>query len=232
MAFATSLTVPASATSTATTITAPADIQAGDVLLLLDKASDIDGGSPTAVVPTGFTNISTLNDTSVQTQICSYKIADGSEASSTITGMVGGNNVRKAMIVIRPDAPATAVNVGSLGAEISNANPAAKSVTASAGSPALIVIGAYGNAFAAISPRTFSTTADAEITPATNLYLAYKIYNSSPADTSIDMDDEGTSNALQGFYLEVTVADAPSGGKRVGAGLTQSALLRSRRLVN
>ena len=33
-------------------------------------------------------------------------------------------------------------------------------------------------------------------------WLAYKIYNSSPADASVDMDDESSENYLSSFFIE------------------------------
>ena len=85
--------------------------------------------------------------------------------------------------------------------ETTDGNPSAQVVGASSGTPPLIVIGAYGTT-GTVDPRTFSTTKDGEITADSfNAYLAYKIYNSSPQDSSIDMDDEGDANILQSCYL-------------------------------
>jgi hypothetical protein len=39
--------------------------------------------------------------------------------------------------------------------------------------------------------------------PNTNTYVKALKFDSSPADITIDMDDEGTGNELSGFILEV-----------------------------
>lgn len=202
---ATSLTQEGSATSSASTITAPATIQAGDVIFMADKAAG-STSVPATVVPTGFTAIVNTSSGITERMICSYKIADGSEASASITGMNGNSSNRKAIYVIRANKAAIAVKPKSVNGQITDGNPTLQTVTASTGIPALVIFGVYGTDSAAISPRTFSTIADGEINPATNFYMAYKIYNSSPANTSIDMDDEGLGNALQSFYAEIDVA--------------------------
>lgn len=187
------------ATSTAQTITGPSGIQAGDLLVLLDRATNVIG-TPATVVPSGFTSIVNTTSANVR-QIASYKIADGTEASASLTGMNGDVINAKALYVFRGNVAISAVNVSTPNSEATDGNPASQSVTASGGTPPLIVLGCYGSS-GAVDPRTFSTTKDGEINPSTALYLAYKIYNVSPADTSIDMDDEGVNNILQSFYIE------------------------------
>ena len=77
-----------------------------------------------------------------------------------------------------------------------------------------MVPGGYGCANGTVNPRTFtvggSAAKDGE-TQATggsaDNWLAYKIYNSSPADVVIDQDDEGDNNALVSCYI----VSGPSG---------------------
>lgn len=187
----------AEATSTAETIVAPADIQAGDLLVLLDFVTGF--GEPTTVVPTGFTSIVNTTDATSTKQIASYKIADGSEASATLTGMTG-LAIAKVLVTFRGNAAIATIAASTPNAEITTGNPTVQSVTASAGTAPLIVFGCYG-ATGAIDPRTFTPDKDGETTSATLLYLAWRIDNRAGEDTSIDMDDEGT-NVLQSFYLE------------------------------
>jgi hypothetical protein len=194
----------ASSTSAAQTITAPADIIAGDLLVILDRAENV-SGTPTSVTPTGFTSINALLDAGgFARQNLSYKIAVGTEGSSTITGMVGTEYTEKAMYVFRGGIPITSVTVGSAAGQGVSTDPTAQVVAASAGTPPLIVIGGYSvYGTGIVDPRTFSTTKNGEINPSTRFYLAYKVYDTSPADTTIDMDDEGAENMLQSCYLAV-----------------------------
>jgi hypothetical protein len=111
----------------------------------------------------------------------------------------------KAIAVFRGSTAASSVTVASVNAEVSSGDPAAQTVTASAGTTPLVVIGAYSTIFASVDPRTFAPTKDGEIAVGTAAYLAYKLYNSTPADVSIDMDDEASDNALQSCYLQVSL---------------------------
>lgn len=202
----TSITQVLSATSTAATINFPAGIQAGDLIVMFDAAfgTVFSGTAPTSVTPTGFT-VARENTGGgagspfrVGRFIISYKLATGSETGA-LTGMDGDEDF-KAMYVFRGNAPATAITLGGAGGNISDGNPTAVTIGANAGTPPLVVIGGYASS-GAIDPRTFSTTKDGEINPSTRCYLAYKIYNTGPASTDVDMDDEGATNGVLGCYL-------------------------------
>jgi hypothetical protein len=184
------------------TITGPASIQAGDILILHDFAYVSSGGPPAAAIPSGFTTIVNLGG-SIARSVVSYKIADGSEASASLSGMPDDEYVAKMLYVFRGNAPATSVNVAGLNQQLTGGDPTSQNVAASGGAVPLLVIGAYGSG-GGISPRTFNPAKDGEINGISGLaYLAYKIYNSSPADTAVDMVDEGGENTLVSFYMEV-----------------------------
>lgn len=190
----------ASATSTASTVTGPSTIIAGDILVLWDRASNAVAPAPSSVTPTGFSNV--LDFTIGPTKgMASVKVADGSEASASITGMDGSASDRKMLYVFRGNIPATTATAQDAASEGTDGNPAAQTANASGSTKPVIVIGCYGSG-SAVDPRTFSPAKDGEISAATNAWLAYKIYNSSPQDVTIDMDDEGLQNTLGSFYLE------------------------------
>lgn len=175
-------------------------VNAGDLIVLLDCARN-NVGAPNNVTPSGFTNVfNFLEDARMSV---SYKIAAGGE--TTISGMNGGVENRKAAYVFRGDRAITAVSVSTPATQGTTGNPSPQTVAASAGAPPLVILGCYHtNTGATISTRTFtvggSAAKDGEITPTANMYLAYKIYNSSPQDASIDMNDEG-DNMLASFYI-------------------------------
>jgi hypothetical protein len=203
----TTLTQVASATSTGTNITGPAGIQAGDLLVLVDRA--IGAGVPTAVVPSGFASVSDSNNGSNTQQILSSKIADGSEASASLTGMTSSiSQVAKVLLVFRGNVAIAAATAQDVGAQSTTGNPTAQVVNASGGAAPLVVIGAYGSQ-GAINPRSMSPAKDGEVgeegPTSAKTWLAWKIYDTSPADVTVDMDDEdggGTSgNTLQSCYL-------------------------------
>lgn len=200
----TSLTQVLSATSTASTITQPVGIQAGDLLVLLDMATSV--GNPTSVTPTGWTTPSggDLSDGGFDRQMISYKLADGSEGGVSITGMSGGINTQKALYVFRGDKPITSLTISTVNNQITSGDPAAQNVAASGGTAPLVVLGCYGAENSAVTPRTMTPAKDGEINGSTFAYLAYKIYNSAPADVTVDKDDDTSGsggNMLQSLYI-------------------------------
>lgn len=202
----TALSLIDSATSTGETITAPANIFPGDLLLLFDFSSNSTIGVPTDVTPSGFTQVLTFVQNSTFKGRCSVskKIADGSEDGSTLTGLDGALAVNKVLLQFRGlSALSTATEQDTAG-QMTSGDPSQQTCNASGGTPPLIVLGCYGG-FSGISgeTRTFSTTADDEINSSTSFYVKYKIYNSSPSDTNVDISGSTGGNALGSFYIEL-----------------------------
>lgn len=182
-------------------IVAPSGIQTGDLLVLYDYK----GVTVSIAAPSGFTTI-TSDATATGRTTISYKIADGTESGTTITGM-GGTNGATSMIlaVFRGNIPITSVTPASTAEQKTDSAPTNQTVTSGSGTPPLVVIATYENSASgsAISPRGFSPAADGEITTGnTHHFLDYKIYNSSPANITASMGDFGTSNMLASFYLQ------------------------------
>jgi hypothetical protein len=205
----TTLTQVASATAQdSTTITGPASIQAGDLLVLYDTAFD-SSGIPTTAVPSGFTIISNVVGLAGDSRlISSYKIATGAEASAALSGLASDVPASgKGLYVFRGNIPITSAAVQDIGQQSTSGNPTSQTVTAASGIAPLIVFGCY-TAFGTVNPRTFSADPkDGEINFPDGVgvfdnWLAYRIDNASGSNTSIDMDDEGTENYLSSFYIE------------------------------
>lgn len=183
------------------TITAPATINAGDLLVMFDYGVKPSGGG----VPSGWSEVADVTSAYVDVVI-SYKIAVGSEDGATITGLTGITGAAKIIQQFRGNIALSSITVQDLGSQITDGNPTSQTVTASGGAVPLIVFGMYG-VFGTISPRTFTPTEDGETdntAGANDLHAKFKIYNSgdTPVNHSIDMDDEGIDNALFSFYLE------------------------------
>ena len=187
------------------TITVPSDAAAGDVAVLWDFAFK-SSGAPTTVVPSGFSTIFNNNGTMTYRGIASYKILDGTEASTSLTGM---NETEESKILVLFSAGAASVAEQDVDSAYSASNPSAQTVTASGGTAPLLVLG-----FAATrgsAPTAFDTASpafDAEVvyTPASPyLMLGYKIYNpgDSLSNHSVDIDDYG-AQILGTCYLEVS----------------------------
>jgi len=205
----------ASAISTSGTITAPSDIQAGDLLALYQQSFG-DGDPPTPVRPSGFTaGVDTNADPFPSTIIgwrtlVDFKIADGSEASASMTGMDATSD-RKTLLVFRADGPIKSFSLSAaVGGQYTGGNPGAQTIATSSAAAPVIAFGTY-HSFTAVSPRSFTVGGDAakdgEVANNVNNYVAWKVFLSSPADVVVDMEDEGSDNVLHSFYLEIVGGD-------------------------
>lgn len=211
----------ASATSVGTTITGPAGITAGNLLVMVDLVWG--GSSPTTAVPTGFSAISNVTNSN-RRQILSYKVADGTEAGATLTGMTAGAFItRKSLICFRGGKKITTASSNDPDG-ILTADPSAQTITSGSGTAPLVVIGAYTSHMTSvgttgpIDPRTFTVSGspakDGEFeNTGTNssdlwssVWIAWKVYfhNQTPANVVVDMENEGSANGLQSCYIAVS----------------------------
>ena len=177
-------------------------IQANDVALFIDYAGDLD--PPTAVTPSGFTNIvntSGENEPGARA-MASWKKLAGSEAS--VAGMSAGGGFSKLGLVFRPSIDFTTLTVSTpQNSGVTNANPAAITVDPSAETIPVVLIGIGAVYLGTVAFSTASPAFDAQIAIIDNdMRVGYKIYNSSPLSHSIDINDLGSANWLAGFYFE------------------------------
>ena len=193
------VSLQSSASSEAATIIGPADIQAGDLLVLWDVAVR-SSGVPPAAVPTGFTTIVDQNG-SIRIRITlSCKIADGSEASATLTGMTANEQINKLLYVFRGNVPiSVATPVDPSFVFNSGGNPAPFVINAAGAAVPLVVVAGYFEYGGAVNVRGFSPAKDGEIQLANgDTWLAYKIYNASPADVTLSGN---VINSIAGCYF-------------------------------
>lgn len=199
-----SLSFYGSADSQTNSVTVPAGIQGGDLAILFDVTRST-GSMPADVVPSGFTGIEEINvlgTNGVRARVA-YKILDGSE--TTIVGMSGDNSHDKILLLFRGTTPITAAAPQSPWNEVQTAsNPSAQTVLASAQPTPLVVLGLTfnfnGTAFSTASPAFDGTVS----TAGNRLVTGYKIYNASPTNHSIDMNDLGNANFLMSGYMAVS----------------------------
>ena len=71
-------------------VTAPAGIQAGDLLIIMEYGPDVSSDLYTGNIPSGFTKICDAENAAVDQRL-HYKIAAGSESGTTYTGQTGSN---------------------------------------------------------------------------------------------------------------------------------------------
>lgn len=187
------------------TITISASAQAGDVAVFSDFTTNTNNGTPPTAVNPGseWTLIqdTTLSDTNGYRMSTYYRILDSGDPGSTITGM-DDNREDKVMSVFRGNVAVVTVTPSTWNEEATMGNPASQSVLASGGTAPLVVIGVAAvdsgtAAFSTSSPAFDATVANSD----TDIILGYKIYDSSPADHTIDMNDLGAGNTLQSGWL-------------------------------
>lgn len=198
----TDIAVVTRATSTGASLTAPANIQPGDLLMWCD--SPFSFGVPTLVIPAGFTLIVDAPDGFVRT-VVAYKIADGSEASSSIAGMSGELNNRKLLCVFRGNTLISEATANDVDFEVTNDTPANQTITASGGTVPLVVFAAYA---VHINPGSLSPTWDdieSFTASSAGIHLAWKVYNAaaSPTNHVASTSDQGNGNTLISFFLEL-----------------------------
>jgi hypothetical protein len=192
----TSLAFHDSSTSAVATISVPAGLEAGDLMVLSDFAFNTT--NPTLVTPSGFTNWINAGDGANARLGVSYKIAIGDE--TTLTGMDGNLADNKILAVYRPDVAISTITASTPTSQVTAGDPSSQAITATAGTLPLIAFGFYVSN-GAVDPRTFSPAATGSINNGTAHYLLYQLQNAALADVSIDMDDEGSTNILAGGYL-------------------------------
>ena len=202
----TSLTYIASTTSNnSATINCPASINAGDLLILIQRGDNDNppGGAPADVTPSGWTDVpTTLTDTENRHSV-KYKIALGTEDSSSITGVDGGLYDNKVMLQYRADIPIVSATFSALDRQSVDGNPGARTQDASLGTGIVLGITNFSTLDngGTVDPRTTSITPDHEISSDTSFYVHDYIQASPAANYTWDMADEGDKNALLGFYV-------------------------------
>jgi hypothetical protein len=189
-------------TSTTSTIAWPADRAAGDLAILVQGAGALNT-PPTAVTPTGFTNIANTgaSASAANRTMVDYKILTGSE-SGNITGMNGSTN-RKNLFIYRPNSAITTLTISTVNQQTTTGTPTNQTLSMSGLTGPYIGIAAYMSS-GTITARGSTVTASREVTAnSTTNYT--KTFESNKADqtfgnSTISMADYGT-NALVSFTI-------------------------------
>lgn len=201
------------ATSTAETITIPSTAQRGNLAVLIDMAFT-SSAVPTQVVPSGWSQITVPNNTynvagHGSRLTVSRKILEQGDAGTSITGQNGGNTNNKCMFVFRGNGLIASATPSTWNGTSETGNPSSQTASASGGNAPLVVIGLVGeyDGSTANGTPTFSTESPSfdatQIVNSSRLVAGYKIYNSSPADHTIDMGDTGFPNVMASGWIEI-----------------------------
>lgn len=173
-------------------------VTAGDLLVYIDGAQS--GSAPTSVIPSAFTNGIDTAGSTFRGMVSGKKAAGG---EGVITGMNGATSNSKAGWVFRPSTAFTSFSMLDTASEVAVGDPASQSCDPSAETTAAIVVGVADSFGGTGAFATFSPAADGTVTTSNNDMVAgYKIYNTSPQATTIDMADLGL-NWLASLYFTV-----------------------------
>lgn len=196
------------------TISFPADILEGDIIIVGQQYGDADTTTEpnyTSYTGTGFTSVGggyAPGIDWVYQHAVSYKLADGTEASSSIGGFMpqeSGSDVTAGIVVYRPNAPIANISAQDVANAATTGNPAAQVINASNSVVATISVAhAGGNNTPSVS---YSGTPDVTVThnsgSAKISLRTEAATKGSGVDITFDVGDTGSNHATS-FYLEVT----------------------------
>lgn len=185
-----------SSSSTTTSVTTPSTIQPGDALFLFDRASN-GSGTPSSVTDTDWDLLTTLGVSPHRYSIYG-KIANESDVSASVAGSTGDTTNHHAVLVVRGERPFQMMNTFSpVSVGPVSTDPAAVVVVDETSLRVRLHLALFSSS-GAISPRTVSPAATGEISPTSAFYASYTLKDAGAAlaDTSYNMDDEGTGNTI------------------------------------
>ena len=195
-------------TGTSSPVTLPATIQENDIIVVYCTTGDSNTSTPpTQNTPSGYTLIDTASAGNVGAADAErahlyYKVAVSGDAGATLTITSSSSNYRAICVGVFRTTKGSAPTItnASINSAGGTANLANQTVTAGSGVAPLIVFAAYVNT----STRTFTPAQDGDITTANTRVLRYKIYNSSPANTTVGSTISAQVICMQSFYMQVS----------------------------
>jgi hypothetical protein len=187
-------------------VVVPSGVAADDILIFYQNSYQ-NAGTPTDVTASGFTDVSnlTLGGTTNARFKVSYKRAVGTEGGTTLSPVVGAQGNRRRLLVLRPNRPYSSLTVGGLNEVLTASDPSSQTILSGAQAAPVIAIGCAGRDGSGANPpsASMSPSEDGIANAASNTQAAiyYKIFNSSPANVTFDMGDDGAYNGLASFYM-------------------------------
>jgi hypothetical protein len=213
-----SMTLFSQATAEANQVTVPSGVQKGDLMVMLHAANKA-SSSGNVAAPTGFTLLTSAEWTWATGNLfftgVSYKIADGTESGTQITGQTSSNNVwEKGLFIFRGNVPIKSATPGGWNLQTvggTDGNSTAQnslSIGASASSPPTLRLAFYWNlsrARASAGQTVFSTGADGEHVWGidNNAITKWEFNTSSTAPTNYTISTSnwnGVKMAIGGYF--------------------------------
>jgi hypothetical protein len=182
-------------------ITLPAGIQAGDLIIIQGSVNNGASISADFVLPAGYTLIG-KGPPDYQRSFACFKIAIGSESSTTLTGLSSSAPSHTYLCtVFRASLPLVSAIGASFQSERTNATPTPQVIPCGSAAVPLLAVSfiSYGVGFT-------MTPSDATETVTTNRYVGWKFYASgaTPANVTVSAGDAGSGNLMASYYLSLT----------------------------
>lgn len=200
----------ASSTSTTHTVPLPTGVQSGDVVVLFAFVMSAVSNStiPTDGLPTGFTEVANvtgvMNGQGARLKVSAKVLAAADVTAGSVDAAISAADVNSyGMLAFRPSGAVSVLSPSTWSGQLTSGDPTAQTVPASAAAAPVIVFGwvYMGNNAPAFSTET--PAFDETIAISSSRIFAYKIYNTSPADHTVDCIDSSNYNGLASGYLEL-----------------------------
>lgn len=184
----------------------PSNTEPGDLLVMVYRAVNNSVDPPDFDI-SGWEKVGTFtNSDAAARHTYFWRISDGADADVALQS--GHTSCRRGIVLFKGNRPIIGVNASALTSEASTGNPSSQVQSSGTGPAPMIVFGSWvqSQGDTTVSPRTMSPAKDQEIrmdsTTSWN-WFGWRVINlgASLADTTVDMDDEGSDNMLASFTL-------------------------------
>lgn len=190
------------------TITHPGTVQVGDLMVLFYNGWDNDNetfsSNPLNITPIYLNSYTYTSATAMSLAISAERLTTLANITTNTTNG-GFDHLSYVALYFRPNFTISTITASTPVNQSTTANPGPQTVSASGQITPLLVLGSVQQTgtpgFNASTTPAFDNTYDVTGS-GINARVGYKLYNSSPVDHTIDVDDLGT-NRLTSLWLSV-----------------------------
>lgn len=199
-----SLTVVNQGTSTSDVINLPTGSAVGDLCILFDAGAN-SGSIPGTVVPSGWTQAVNTAGANDLRAIISYRVLTAADITAgSVTGMNASASDRKGIVSLRPDFPILSVTVSTPVAQQTSGDPTQQTIAAASAPQSPVVLCGQGRGAAGLTSATGTlVTNGTSVGAGTGQVAHFEIQNTTRADRTYDIGDNGSQNVLQSLYLTI-----------------------------
>ena len=184
-------------------ITVPGTAAVGDIAILFDVAVNLSTTTPTNVVPSGWSSLTTYahNSSAFFRNTISYKKLASGEPGSSVTGMNDDNEAKVMLIFRANESTLTAFDIDT---DDGITALTAQTITSSGGTVPLIALGmktSYGGSVATL------TGFDGAVTPGNSnieLTAGYSTQTETAANVTASTVDDGNQQSLVSMYVQLS----------------------------